>query len=163
LKRHEEHGGIPSNLDEIMQKADIVIGTSGVQGLIKPDMVRKGQVIFALTNPYPEIAPDIARKSGAALAVDGRTVNNLLGFPGIWRGTLDALATKINYEMYKAAALAIVEATDEGELVPNPLDPKVHLAVTHSVARAAADSGVAQRPLDDEYFENTDVKTPPWI
>jgi len=163
LKRHAEHGGIPSNLDEIMQTADIVIGTSGVQGLIKPNMVRKGQIIFALTNPYPEIAPDIATKSGAALAVDGRTVNNLLGFPGIWRGTLDALATKINYEMYKAATLAIVDTTDEGELVPNPLDPKVHLAVTHAVAKAAAESGVAQRPLDNDYFENTNVKMPPWM
>ena len=163
IKRHAEHGGIPSNLDEIMQKADIVIGTSGVQGLIKPNMVRKGQVIFALTNPYPEIAPDIATKSGAALAVDGRTVNNLLGFPGIWRGTLDAMATKINYEMYKAATLAIVDTTDEGELVPNPLDPKVHLAVTHAIAKASLESGVSQRPLDNDYFENTNVKMPPWM
>ena len=163
VKRHAEHGGIPSNLDEIMQTADIVIGTSGVQGLIKPNMVRKGQIIFALTNPYPEIAPDIAMKSGAALAVDGRTVNNLLGYPGIWRGTLDAMATKINYEMYKAAALAIANATDEGELAPNPLGPKVHLAVTHSVARAAVESGVARRPLDNDYFENTDIKMPPWM
>ncbi len=163
VKRHAEHGGTPSNLDEIMQTADIVIGTSGVQGLIKANMVRKGQVIFALTNPYPEIAPDIATKSGAALAVDGRTVNNLLGFPGIWRGTLDAMANKINYEMYKAAALAIVDATDEGELVPNPLDPKVHLAVTHALARAAVESGVAQRPLDNDYFENTNIKMPPWM
>jgi len=162
VKRHAEHGGTPSNLDEIMQTADIVIGTSGVQGLIKPDMVRKGQIIFALTNPYPEIAPELARKAGAALAVDGRTVNNLLGYPGIWRGTLDAMATKINYEMYKAAALAIVSTTDEGELVPNPLDPKVHLAVAHSVAKAAVESGVAQRPLDNDYFENTDIKKPPW-
>src|SRR4030066_351079 len=163
IKRHVEHGGIPSNLDEIMQKADIVIGTSGAQGLIKPNMVRKGQVILALTNPYPEIAPELAIKSGAALAVDGRTVNNLLGFPGIWRGNLEGLATKINYEMYKAAALALVDATDEGALVPHPLDPKVHLAVTHAVARAAVESGVSQRPLDNDYFENTNVKTPPWM
>jgi malate dehydrogenase (oxaloacetate-decarboxylating) len=163
IKRHAEHGGIPSNLDEIMQTADIVIGTSGVQGLIKPNMVRKGQIIFALTNPYPEIAPDIATKSGAALAVDGRTVNNLLGFPGIWRGTLDAMASKINYDMYKAATMAIVDATDEGELVPNPLDPKVHLAVTHAVAKEAVESGVSQRPLDNDYFENTNVKMPPWM
>lgn len=163
VKRHAEHGGIPGNLDEIMQTADIVIGTSGVQGLIKPNMVRKGQVIFALTNPYPEIDPELARKSGASLAVDGRTVNNLLGFPGIWRGALDAMATKINYEMYEAAALAIADATDKGELVPNPLNPEVHLAVTHSVARAAVESGVSQRPLDNDYFENTNVKMPPWM
>jgi len=65
--------------------------------------------------------------------------------------------------MYIAAALAIASAAAERELVPNVLDSKVHLAVAHSVARAAVNSGVAQRPLDDDYFENTDVKKPPWI
>ena len=163
VRRHAEHGGIPSNLDEIMRTADIVIATSGVQDLIEPSMVRKGQIIFALSNPYPEIDRELATASGAALAVDGRTVNNLLGYPGIWRGTLDAMANKLNYEMYKAATMAIVDSTDEGELVPNPLDPKVHLSVAHSVAKAAVESGVAQRPLDNDYFENTDIKEPPWV
>jgi len=162
VRRHVEHGGIASNLEEIMQTADIVIATSTVRGLIEPSMVRKGQIIFALSNPYPEIAPELAMAAGAALATDGRTVNNLLGFPGIWRGTLDAKATKINFAMYKAATLGIVGATTEGELVPNPLDPKVHLAVAHSVARAAVESGAAQRQLDDDYFENTNIKEPPW-
>jgi malate dehydrogenase (oxaloacetate-decarboxylating) len=134
-----------------------------VQGLIEPSMVRKGQIILALSNPFPEIAPDAAKKAGAALAVDGRTVNNLLGYPGIWRGTLDAMANRMTYEMYRAGALAITETTAEGELVPNPLDPKVHLAVAHAVARAAVESGVAQRPLDNDYFENTNIKQPPWM
>jgi malate dehydrogenase (oxaloacetate-decarboxylating) len=163
IQRHVERGGIASNLAEIMQKADIVVATSGVQGLIEPSMVRKGQIILALSNPIPEIAPELAKKAGAALAVDGRTVNNLLGYPGIWRGTLDAMASKLTYEMYKAGSLAIVETTDEGELVPNPLDPKVHLAVAHAVAKAAVESGVAQRPLDTDYFENTNIKQPPWM
>jgi malate dehydrogenase (oxaloacetate-decarboxylating) len=163
IKRHVEHGGIGSNLAEIMEKADIVIGTSGVPGLIQPGMVRKGQIILALSNPYPEIAPDAAKKAGAALAVDGRTVNNLLGYPGLWRGTLDAMASKFTYEMYKAAALAIAETTGEGELVPNPLDARVHLAVTHAVAKAAVESGVSQRPLDNDYFDSTNVKQPPWM
>jgi malate dehydrogenase (oxaloacetate-decarboxylating) len=163
IRRHVEHGGIASNLAEIMLKTDIVIATSGVPGLIEPSMVRKGQIILALSNPVPEIAPELAKKSGAALAVDGRTVNNLLGYPGIWRGTLDAMARKLTYEMYKAGSLAIVETTDEGELVPNPLDPKVHLAVAHAVAKAAVESGVAQRPLDTDYFENTNIKQPPWM
>ncbi len=162
IKRHQDAGGIPSNLDEIMEKADIVIGTSGVKGLIDPKKVRKGQIIFALSNPYPEIDPQVARASGAVLAADGRTINNLLGFPGIWRGTLDALAREINFEMYKAASLAIADITAEGELVPDPLDPKVHLAVTHAVARAAVKSGVSGRVLDDGYFENANVQTPPW-
>jgi malate dehydrogenase (oxaloacetate-decarboxylating) len=163
LRRHAECGGTPSNLDEIMQTADIVIATSGVSGLIEPSMVRKGQIVFALSNPYPEIAPELAVASGAALAADGKTVNNLLGYPGIWRGTLDAKAIKISYEMYRAAALAIAGATSKGELVPNPLDPEVHLVVAHSVAKAAIESGVAQRQLNDDYFENADVRKPPWV
>jgi malate dehydrogenase (oxaloacetate-decarboxylating) len=161
-KRHAESGGIPSSLEEIMKKADIVVATSGVRGLIEPGMVRKGQIIFALSNPYPEITPEAARAAGAALSADGRSVNNLLGYPGIWRGALDAQATKINYEMYKAAALAIAGATGEGEFVPSPIDPGVHLAVAHAVARAAVNSGLARRQLDDDYFESCNVKEPPW-
>jgi malate dehydrogenase (oxaloacetate-decarboxylating) len=100
-----------------MQKADIVVATTGMRGLIDPGKVRKGQIIFALSNPYPEITPEAARAAGAILAADGRSVNNLLGYPGIWRGTLDAKARKINYEMLKAAALAIAGLT----LWPGPL------------------------------------------
>ncbi len=162
IKRHAEAGGIPSSLDEIMQKADIVVATTGVRGLIDSSKVKKGQIIFALSNPYPEITPESARAAGAALASDGRSINNLLGYPGIWRGTLDAKAGKINYEMLKAAALAIAGATAEGELVPSVIDPKVHLAVTHAVARAAIESGLAQRQLDDDYFASADCKEPPW-
>jgi malate dehydrogenase (oxaloacetate-decarboxylating) len=161
-QRHAEAGGIPSNFDEIMQKADIVVATSGVRGLIEPKKVRKGQIIFALSNPYPEITPEEARAAGAALAADGRSVNNLLGFPGIWRGALDAKASKINNEMLKAASLAIAAATEEGRLVPSAVEPKVHLAVTHAVARAAMESGIAQRKLDDDYFTNTNCKDPLW-
>ncbi|MFC2067590.1 NAD-dependent malic enzyme [Chloroflexota bacterium] len=162
IRRHAEQGGIPSSFEEIMQTADIMIATSGVNGLIEPRMVRKGQIIFALSNPYPEIAPELAKAAGAALAADGRTINNLLGYPGIWRGTLDAKAVRINYEMYRAAALAIASITAEEELTPNPLDPKVHLAVAHSVAKAAMESAVAQRQLDDDYFENANIKKRPW-
>ncbi len=161
-QRHAAAGGIPSSLDEIMQKARVIVATSGVKGLIEPAMVRKGQIIFALSNPYPEIAPEAAIAAGAALAVDGRTVNNLLGYPGIWRGALDARAAKLNFEMYEAAALAISACAAEGEIVPGALDPKAHLAVAHAVARAAMQSGVARRRLDDDYFENANVKEPPF-
>jgi len=161
IKRHVDAGGRGSSFDEIMRKADIVIGTTGVSGLIPPSAVRKGQIIFALSNPFPEIAPEQAVAAGAALAADGRTVNNLLGYPGIWRGTLDAKAKKITWEMYRAAIHAIAGATTEGELVPDSLDPRVHLMVAHSVARAAIESGVAQRKLDDDYFEATTIKAPP--
>ncbi len=159
-RRHAEAGGIPSSFDEIMETADIVIASTGVSGLIEPSMIRKGQIIFALSNPYPEITPTLAIESGAALAADGKTVNNLLGYPGIWRGTLDAKATRINFEMYRAASLAIAEATSEEELIPSALDPKVHLAVAHSVARAAMESSVARRQLDDDYFEDTIIEEP---
>ena len=162
IRRHAECGGIPSSFDEIMRTADIVVATSTVKGLIEPRMVRRGQIIFALTNPDPEILPELAMASGAALATDGRTVNNLLGYPGIWRGTLDARATRFTHGMYSAAALAIAEVAAEGELVPSPIDTKVHLVVSHSVAKAARESGVAQRQLDDDYFESTSINLPLW-
>jgi malate dehydrogenase (oxaloacetate-decarboxylating) len=163
IKRHVAAGGIPSNMDEIMQKSDIVIATTGVKGLIDSSKVRKGQIIFALSNPYPEITPEAARAAGAVIAADGRSVNNLLGYPGIWRGALDAKASKINYEMLKAASLAIADATDEGMLVPSAIEPKVHLAVTHAVVKAAMESGVAQRMMDDDYFANISCKEPLWV
>jgi malate dehydrogenase (oxaloacetate-decarboxylating) len=162
IKRYAELGGIASSLKEIMETADIVIATSTVAGLIGPSMVKKGQIIFALTNPVPEIDPQLALAAGAALAADGKTINNLLAYPGIWRGTLDAKAEKINFEMYKAAATAIAGVASEGELVPSPLESKVHLAVTHSVAKAAVETGVARRELDSDYFENVNIKEPPW-
>lgn len=162
IKRYAEQGGIPSTLKEIMEKADIVVATSTVPGLIEPNMVRKRQIIFALSNPVPELEPQLALAAGAALAADGKTINNLLAYPGIWRGALDAKARRINFEMYKAAAIAIASSANEGELVPSPLEPKVHLAVTHGVAKAAVETGVAQRELDNDYFENTNIKEPPW-
>ena len=158
--RHVELGGIRSSIDEIMKTADVVIATTGRRGLIEPDMVRKGQIMFALSNPYPEITPESALSAGAALAADGKTINNLLGYPGIWRGTLDTKAREINFEMYCAASLAIANATGEEELIPHAIDPEVHLAVSHAVARAAMTSGVAQRQLDDDYFEDTIIEAP---
>ena len=160
LKRYAAAGGIPSSFDEIMRKADIVVATTGVSGLIPASAVRKGQIIFALTNPNPEIFPEQAMAAGAVLAADGRTVNNVLGYPGIWRGVLDAKAKKLNFEIYKAAIHAIVDATPESELVPDMLAPKVHLMVTHYVARAAMASGVAQRQLGEDYFEGTTLVYP---
>ena len=73
-----------------MSKCDIVIATTGVPNLIKPEMVRKGQIIFALSNPNAEIDPDVALEHGAAFAADGKSVNNVLGFPGIFRGAVDS-------------------------------------------------------------------------
>lgn len=130
-------------LDEVMATADVVVATSGRPGLITPDMVRPGQVILALTNPVPEIDPDAALAAGAAFAADGTSVNNVLGYPGIFRGALLAGATKINLEMKRAAAWALAGLTVESELVPDVLDPEVHATVAEAVRLAATDSGAA--------------------
>ena len=143
-QRLADTGGQPATLTEIMQQADIVIATTGAPRLIKPEMVRKGQIILALSNPRPEIDPDVALEAGAAFAADGKSVNNVLGFPGILRGAVDAQATRISREMYLAAAQTIASLAPPGELVPNPLDRSVHQAVARAVARQAYEQGLAQ-------------------
>jgi malate dehydrogenase (oxaloacetate-decarboxylating) len=137
-------GGRSSTLQEIMANADLVFATTGVKGLIKPSMVRKGQIILALSNPNPEIEPEDALAAGAAFAADGKSVNNVLGFPGILRGAIDAEAPYIIHEMYLAAAETLADLTPQGELMPNPLNKKVHLAVAQAVARKAFEQGLAQ-------------------
>ena len=107
-------------------------------------MVRPGQVILALTNPDPEIEPEVALAAGAAFAADGRSVNNVVGYPGIFRGALQAGAASINVEMKLAAARAIAELAPAGELVPNALDQAVHDAVAEAVRTAATTSRSAQ-------------------
>jgi malate dehydrogenase (oxaloacetate-decarboxylating) len=133
-----------ATLERVMAEADVVVATSGVPGLIKPEMIRPGQVILALTNPVPEIEPDDALAAGAAFAADGTSVNNVLGYPGIFRGALDAHAKEINLEMKRAAAWALAGLTVESELVPDVLERSVHESVAEAVRLAAIDSGVAQ-------------------
>jgi malate dehydrogenase (oxaloacetate-decarboxylating) len=162
-QRHEADGGILSTIDEIMAQMDIVIATTSQGDVISPAMVRKGQIIFALSQPQPEIDPDVAMAAGSCFAINSRAINNLLCCPGLWRGTLDAQARTINFEMYMAAAQAIAESATEGEVLPTTLDPRVHHAVTHAVARAAVKTGVAGRRLDYDYFENDDIFKPPWV
>jgi malate dehydrogenase (oxaloacetate-decarboxylating) len=144
VKRLEAAGGKGSSLNEIMSKCDIVIATTGASGLIKPDMVRAGQIILALSNPNPEIDPEIAMQRGAAFAADGKMVNNVLGFPGIFRGIVDANAPRITHEMLIAAAQTIADMTPPGELVPSPLDKAVHRAVARAVAMTAIEQGLAR-------------------
>jgi malic enzyme len=104
----------------------------------------------ALSNPEPEITPRAALAAGAAYAADGTSVNNILGFPGLLRGALETRARRYTPSMFVAAGLAIAAAADPGELVPDPLDRRVHLAVTLAVARAAVEAGVARVTLDEE-------------
>jgi len=144
VKRFEEAGGKRSTLQEIMSKCDIVIATTGAPNLIKPEMVRKGQIILALSNPNAEIDPEVALEHGAAFAADGKSVNNVLGFPGIFRGAVDSNTPRITHEMLIAAVEVLVKETPAGELLPNPLDKNVHRQVARAVAETAIKQGIAR-------------------
>jgi malate dehydrogenase (oxaloacetate-decarboxylating) len=143
--RARERGIEIADLETVMREADVVVATTGVPGLIKPEMIRTGQVILALTNPDPEIDPDSAVAAGASFAADGRVVNNVLGYPGIFRGAIEANAPEITPRMKLAAAWAIAGLTVASELVPDVLDTKVHEHVAEAVRRAAeAERGRAE-------------------
>ena len=142
--RAREHGIEISTMERVMAEADVVVATTGRPGLIQPEMIRPGQVILALTNPDPEIEPEAAEAAGAAFAADGRSVNNVLGYPGIFRGALQAGAAGINVAMKLAATEAIANLAKDGELVPDALDKRVHDEVAAAVKAAAEVSGIAR-------------------
>ncbi|MEZ4430267.1 MAG: malic enzyme-like NAD(P)-binding protein [Nannocystaceae bacterium] len=130
-------GATGAGLTEALASADIVVATTGAKGLIKPAQVRKGQIIFALSNPYPEINPADALAAGARFATDGSHVNNLLGFPGLFKGAMDTGSERIDHAMKIAAAEVIAARAPADELLPNALDRELHRAVAEVVARAA--------------------------
>ena len=143
-------------LKDVIEGADIFIGVSAPNSLTQ-DMVRSmnaDPIVFACANPVPEISPDDAAAAGAAVVATGRSdypnqINNVLAFPGIFRGTFDVRAKEINDEMKFAAALAIADIIPESELradyiVPDPLNPEVAKKVAAAVAKAAVDTGVAR-------------------
>ena len=134
-------GGEGGSLESIMARADIVIATTGVRGLIRPEWVRPGQVILALSNPDPEIEPLLARERGAAFAADGKGINNVLAFPGLFKGALSARARRFSEVMLMAAADAIAQLARGDELVPDPLDKSVHERVAAAVHEAATPAG----------------------
>ncbi len=144
------------SLEDVIKSADIFIGVSA-PGIVSQDMVRSmnpNPLIFAMSNPTPEIMPDLAKEAGAAVVGTGRSdfanqINNVLAFPGIFRGALDVRASDINDEMKIAAAYAIAGLITDEELtadyiIPAPFDPRVGPAVAKAVAKAAKDSGVAR-------------------
>ena len=152
LARLRALGGEPMvDLQTLMAAADLVVAVTGRKGLIPASLVRRGQGIFALTNPDPEITPEDALAAGAAFAADGRSVNNLLGFPGILRAAVDCRVRRITPSMYVAAARAIAGMAQKGELVPNPLRLEVHRAVARAVAQAAQTDGVARLAIPTDY------------
>ena len=143
-------------LADVIKGADVFIGVSG-PGTLTKDMVRtmaKDPIIFACANPTPEIFPDEAKEAGAAVVSTGRSdfpnqINNVLAFPGIFRGALDVRASDINAEMKVAAAYALANLVSDEELnadyiIPAAFDPRVKDAVAKAVAQAAIDSGVAR-------------------
>ncbi len=138
-----EAGARAATLPELLREAEIVICTTGKVGLIRPEMIRPGQIIFALSNPYPEIDPDAALAAGAAYAADGAAINNALAFPGIFLGALEVRARTLHPQMFIAAAEAIASNVSPSEVVPSPLDPRVHNAVRQAVADCARGLGLS--------------------
>ena len=143
-------------LADVIVGADVFIGVSAAD-VLKPDMVRsmaKDAIVFAMANPSPEIMPDLALAAGARIVGTGRSdfpnqINNVLAFPGIFRGALDCRARQINKEMQVATSYALASLIPECELneeniIPNPLDKSVVPSVANAVMAAARESGVAR-------------------
>jgi malate dehydrogenase (oxaloacetate-decarboxylating) len=143
MERLSAAGARRSDLATIMREAGIVIATTGRPGLIAADTVRKGQVIFPLSNPDPEIEPQDALRAGAAFASDGRSINNALAFPGLFKGALAVRSRSITHGMMLAAARTIAANAEPGEVVPSPLNKGVHEAVASAAAEAAREEGLA--------------------
>jgi malate dehydrogenase (oxaloacetate-decarboxylating) len=132
-------GGEAATLPELMAQADVVVATTGVRGLIKPEWIRPGQVIFALSNPDAEIEPGIALERGAAFAADGKGINNVAAFPGLFKGALEGGATQFTDGMLVAAAHALAKRAGADELLPDPLNLETHRAVTAAVRAASVE------------------------
>ncbi len=149
-------------LADAMRGSDVFIGVSRAN-LVTRDMVRamaRDPIVFAMANPVPEIDPDEALAAGARVVGTGRSdrpnqVNNVLAFPGVFRGALDARASDIDEAMKLAAAYAIAGVVPDGELredyiLPTPFDPRVAPAVARAVAKAAIDAGLARVAADPD-------------
>lgn len=156
---HEKKAGA---LEEVIKGTDVFIGVS-VEGALTQEMIRsmnEDPIIFAMANPNPEILPDEAIAAGAKVIGTGRSdypnqVNNVLAFPGIFRGALDVRAIEINEEMKEAAVYAIASLISDEELsadyvIPAPFDPRVAPAVAAAVATTAMSTGVARIEVNPE-------------
>ncbi|MGZ4031179.1 MAG: NAD(P)-dependent malic enzyme [Tumebacillaceae bacterium] len=162
IAKNTNHERIAGSLEQVLVGADVFVGVSAADSVTQ-DMVRsmnRDPIIFAMANPDPEIKPADAIAAGAKVVGTGRSdypnqVNNVLAFPGIFRGALDTRATTINEEMKIAAAFAIAELIDEQDLtpdyvIPSPFDPRVAPSVAAAVAKAAMETGVARVKVSPE-------------
>lgn len=156
---------VQGELKDVINGADIFIGLSAAN-VMTSEMVKtmaENPIIFAMANPVPEIMPEEAKKGGVAIMATGRSdfpnqINNVLAFPGVFRGALDVRASDINEEMKIAAAKAIASIIEKDELnteyiIPDPFDKRVASKVAVAVAKAAIDSGVARVKLDLDKYE----------
>ncbi|NJH97509.1 NAD(P)-dependent malic enzyme [Staphylococcus agnetis] len=153
---------IDGKLVDVIQDADVFIGVS-VANILTEEMIKTmadDPIIFAMANPNPEITPSLAKAAGAKVIGTGRSdfpnqINNVLAFPGIFRGALDVRATHINEKMKQAAVKAIASLVSDEELnadyvIPGPFDKRVAPSVAREVAKAAMESGVARIDVDPE-------------
>jgi len=156
LCRQVNPSRLKGSLADAMRGADVFLGVSG-PGLVTGEMVRtmaQDSILFPMANPTPEIFPEEARAAGARIIGTGRSdfpnqINNVLAFPGIFRGALDVRASRINHEMHMAASEAIAELISPDELseeyvIPQAFDKRVGQAVAQAVATAARQTGVAR-------------------
>ncbi|WP_210134912.1 malic enzyme-like NAD(P)-binding protein [Staphylococcus sp. GDX8P80P] len=166
---------VEGSLKDVIKDADVFIGVS-VANLLSKDMVKSmadDAIIFAMANPDPEIKPNDAKEAGAKVVGTGRSdfpnqINNVLAFPGIFRGALDTESTHINEDMKKAAVEAIANLIEADELnpdycIPGPFDKRVAPSVAREVAKAAMETGVARIEVDpqavyDKTMQLTDLK-----
>ncbi|MDW4029018.1 malic enzyme-like NAD(P)-binding protein [Staphylococcus saprophyticus] len=161
---------IDGSLNDVIEDADVFIGVS-VADLLSKEMVESmadDPIIFAMANPNPEIKPDVAKAAGAKVIGTGRSdfpnqINNVLAFPGIFRGALDVEATHINEEMKQVAVEAIADLIKPEELnpdycIPDPFDKRVAPSVAREVAKAAMESGVARVDVNPEEIYNKTMK-----
>ncbi len=150
------------SLADALDGADVFVGVSAA-GIVTEAMVRsmnRDPIIFAMANPIPEIMPEEAKEAGALVVGTGRSdfpnqVNNVLAFPGIFRGALDVQAKEINEEMKLAAVYAIAGLITDEELhadyvIPDPFDPRVAAHVAAAVAKAAMETGVAGKLINPD-------------
>jgi malate dehydrogenase (oxaloacetate-decarboxylating) len=164
MSKVTNRGKKSGNLAAALKGADLFIGVSAAN-IVSTEMIKamaKDPIVFAMANPVPEIAPDLAKQAGAKIVGTGRSdmpnqINNVLAFPGIFRGALDVRAKCINEEMKMAASLAIASLVDDKDLsdeyiIPEPFDSRVGPAVAKAVAEAAVKSGVARIEPKDQHL-----------
>jgi malate dehydrogenase (oxaloacetate-decarboxylating) len=169
LAEHTNRENRRGTLGDVLRGADVFIGVSA-PGILKPEDIKgmaRDPIVFAMANPTPEIMPDVAGPVAAVIAT-GRSdfpnqVNNLLAFPGIFRGALDVRASRITQRMLIAAAYAIAAMVTDDErsaeyIIPSVFDPRVVDAVAKAVGSAAVDEGVARRALVKSEEEEIDAK-----